>query len=126
MAILRGWSPEELTIDYDLIIVYWRSKMTKRVKLARSQYTLEFKTNLVQQIKEGQSLSSVSSSFGVPVQTLHTWVKRYNEGELKGASSTSVSIEQMEISRLKAENAQLRMERDILKKATAFFAKDVK
>lgn len=100
--------------------------MTKRVKLARSQYTLEFKTNLVQQIKEGQSLSSVSSSFGVPVQTLHTWVKRYNEGELKGASSTSVSIEQMEISRLKAENAQLRMERDILKKATAFFAKDVK
>jgi transposase len=46
-------------------------------------------------------------------------------GKLKGAGSKPVSDEQMEIARLRAEVARLKMERDILKKATAYFAKDV-
>jgi transposase len=57
-------------------------------------------------------------------QTLFNWVKASREGKLKGSDSASkVSAEQMEISRLRAELARVKMERDILEKATAYFAK---
>jgi transposase len=54
-------------------------------------------------------------------------VKAKREGRLKGVSSgKAVSAEQMEISRLRAELARVKMERDILGKATAYFAKGQK
>jgi transposase len=57
-------------------------------------------------------------------QTLGNWVKAHRAGTLKGASSKPlVTSEQMEISRLRAELARVTMERDILGKATAYFAK---
>jgi transposase len=60
-------------------------------------------------------------------QTLFNWVKAKREGRLKGAHrSKAVSAEQMEISRLRAELARVKMERDILGKATAYFAKGQK
>ena len=60
-------------------------------------------------------------------QTLCNWVKAQREGKLKGASGkTGVTAEQMEISRLRAELARVKMERDILGKATAYFAKGQK
>ena len=46
-----------------------------------------------------------------------------NKGQLKGAGDKPVSPEQMELARLRAENARLRMERDILGKATVYFAR---
>jgi transposase len=55
---------------------------------------------------------------------LHNWVKADREGRLVGADSKPVSPEQMEIARLRAENARLKMERDILGKATAYFARE--
>ncbi len=51
-------------------------------------------------------------------QTLFNWVKASRQGTLKGADRTPVSAEQMEISRLRAELARVKMERDILGKAT--------
>jgi transposase len=58
---------------------------------------------------------------------LFNWVKVHREGRLKGADSRSkVSAEQMEISRLRAELTRVKMERDILGKATAYFAKGQK
>jgi transposase len=57
-------------------------------------------------------------------QTLGNWVKAHRAGTLKGASGKpQVSAEQMENRRLRAELARVTMERDILGKATAFFAK---
>jgi transposase len=56
-------------------------------------------------------------------RTLFNWVKAQRAGELTGADSRAVSAEQMEISRLRAELARVKMERDILGKATAYFAK---
>lgn len=56
-------------------------------------------------------------------QTLFNWVKSQRAGKLTGADSKPVSAEQMEISRLRAELARVKMERDILGKATAYFAK---
>jgi transposase len=66
----------------------------------------------------------VARTLGVADQTLHNWIKADDRGSLAGASSKPVSAEQMEISRLRAELARTKMERDILKKATAYFAKE--
>ena len=63
-------------------------------------------------------------SLGVAEQTLFNWVKASREGRLSGADTKPVSAEQMEISRLRAELARVKMERDILKKATAYFARE--
>ncbi len=58
-------------------------------------------------------------------QTLNNWLKADAAGRLSGVGTVKpVSVEQMEISRLKAELARTRMERDILKEATAYFAKE--
>ena len=59
----------------------------------------------------------------LPKQTLENWVRLAHKGQLKGAGDKPVSPEQMELARLRAENARLRMERDILGKATAYFAR---
>lgn len=59
-------------------------------------------------------------------QTLFNWVKANQQGQLQGADSKPVSAKQMEIARLRAELARVKMERDILGKATAYFAKGAK
>lgn len=59
-------------------------------------------------------------------QTLFNWVKAHREGKLCGVDSNAVSAAQMEISRLRAELARVKMARDILGKATAYFAKAAK
>ena len=96
-------------------------------KSTRSRYTLEFKQEAVGLVESGQSIAAAARSLGVVEQTLFNWVKAKREGGLKGAhSSKAVSAEQMEISRLRAELARVKMERDILGKATAYFAKGQK
>jgi transposase len=59
-------------------------------------------------------------------QTLFNWVKASRHGRLTGADSKPVSAQEMEIARLRAELARVKMERDILGKATAYFAKAAK
>src|ERR1700689_1046064 len=95
--------------------------MTER---RRSRYTLEFKIEAVRLVQGGQSIAAVAKILGIAEQTLHNWIKRRAKGDLAGPNSKLVSPEQMEISRLRAELARVKMERDILKKATAYFAKE--
>ena len=90
----------------------------------RGKYTLEFKLEAVRLVKGGQAVPVTAKVLGVPVQTLGNWVRLSEKGQLKGAGDKPVSAEQMELARLRAENARLRKERDILKKATAYFAKE--
>jgi transposase len=92
-------------------------------KSSRARYTLEFKLEAVRMVKGGQSMAAVSKILGIADQTLH-WVKAEREGRLGGADSRPVSPEQMEIARLRAELARVKMERDIPGKATAYFAKE--
>ena len=93
-------------------------------KATRKQYTLEFKQEAVRLVESGQSPTLAVRSLGVSEQTLSNWVKAHRKGTLKGATSKPlVTAEQMEISRLRAELARVTMERDILGKATAYFAK---
>ena len=61
---------------------------------------------------------------GVPKASLENWVRLSAKGQLKGASDKPVNAEQMELARLRAELARVKMERDILKKATAYFARE--
>ena len=93
-------------------------------KSKRAQYTLEFKIEAVRLVRAGQSVAAVSATLGVASQTLHNWVKNEARGLLKGTASRPVSPEQREISRLRAELGRVKRERDILNKATAYFAKE--
>jgi transposase len=95
-------------------------------KATRARYTLEFKQEAVRLVKGGQSQASVAKMLGLVEQTLFNWVKASRQGQLKGADSKPVSAEQMEIARLRAELARVKMERDILGKATAYVAKAAK
>lgn len=99
--------------------------MTKKKtsSATRARYTMEFKLEAVRLVEKGQSIAAVARSLGVVDQTLFNWVKVHKAGKLVGADTKPVSAEQMEISRLRAELARVKMERDILGKATAYFAK---
>ena len=93
------------------------------MKTVRVRYTLEFKQEAVRLVTVGQSIAAAARSLGVVEQTLFNWVKADRPGKLKSADSKVVSAEQMEIGRLQAELARVKAERDILGKATAYFAK---
>jgi len=95
-------------------------------KRPRAKYTLEFKLEALRQIAAGQSVAVVSAVLGVGAQTLHNWLKAQREGKLGGPGSKAVSAEQMELARLRAELARKTMEIDILKKAAAYFARELK
>ena len=91
---------------------------------ARGKYTLEFKLEAVRLVKGGQAAPVTAKILGMPVQTLGNWVRLSEKGQLKGAGDRPVNAEQMELARLRAELARVKMERDILKKATAYFARE--
>jgi transposase len=93
------------------------------MRKTRARYTLEFKQEAVRLVEGGQSIAAAARTLGVVERTLFNWVKAQRAGEFTGADSRAVSAEQMEISRLRAELARVKMERDILGKATAYFAK---
>ena len=63
-----------------------------------------------------------AKELGLVEQTLRNWVKASAGGKLSGPGAKPVTPKQMELSRLRAENARLKMHVDILKKATAYFA----
>jgi transposase-like protein len=90
----------------------------------RASYTLEFKLEAVRLIQGGQACSVTAKVLGIPKQTLENWLRLAAKGKLTGAGAKPVSAEQMELARLRAELARVKMERDILKKATAFFARE--
>ena len=62
--------------------------------------------------------------WGCPEQTLSNWVRLADKVALQGAGERPVSAQQMELARLRAELARVKMERDILKKAEAYFARE--
>ncbi len=94
-------------------------------KIPKQEYTIEFKEQAVKQVEMGKSIGLVAKELGLVEQTLRNWVKLAAAGKLSGAGSKVVTPEQMDLSRLRAENVRLKRECEILKKATAYFARDV-
>jgi transposase len=95
------------------------------MKIPRQSYTLEFKELAINRVKDGQSVSSVAKELGMNEQTLRNWSGAAARGALTGSATKIVSADQMELSRLRAENVRLKRENEIIKKAAAYFAKDV-
>ena len=86
----------------------------------RARYTLEFKLEAGRLVKAGQEASVTARVLGVPKQTLSNWVRLAEAQQLQGAGERPVSAEQLALARLRAELARVKMERDILKNATAY------
>lgn len=85
-------------------------------------YTLEFKAEAVKLVTEqGYSLAEAARNLGIHANLLRTWKQKI---EAAAQDESLTEDEQMELARLRKENQRLRMERDILKKATAFFASE--
>lgn len=93
-------------------------------KIPKAECTAEFKELTAKRVMDGQRVGAVAKELGLNEQTLRNWVKAAKAGKLNPAGGKKVTPEQMELSRMRAENARLRMENEILKKATAYFAKD--
>jgi transposase len=92
-------------------------------KIPKQEYTAEFKEQAVRRAQE-VGIGVAARELGLVEQTLRNWVKAVAAGKLTAPGAKPVTPEQMELSRLRAENARLKMHVDILKKATAYFAKD--
>ena len=94
------------------------------MKIPKQEYTPEFKELAVKRVKSGQPVSAVAKELGLVEQTLRNWVKAAEAGKLNRTGGKVVTPEQMELSRLRAENIRLKRENEILKKATAYFARE--
>ena len=100
-------------------------------KLHRQVYTNEFRQQAVELItRERLSLAEAARRLSILPKTLLKWVRRAKTGALSSSSANSgaarhtVTDAEAEVSRLRRENAELRMESDILKKSAAYFASE--
>ena len=91
----------------------------------RRKFTKEFKVEAVRLLDQpGMSVSKAATDLGVPENTLYRWRRELTEDGVEAFRGQGrLRSDQEELARLRRENAELRMEREILKKATAFFAK---
>ena len=89
-------------------------------------YTKQFKIDAVNLVTEqGYKLSEAARNLGIDPSVLRRWKIRFeNEGTDAFPGKGHMIAEKEELSRLRKENKRLRMEREILKKAAAFFAKE--
>jgi len=91
------------------------------------RYTEEFKREAVALVERGeQPTSAIAADLGLSKDTLYGWVSKSRSGAGSRPARTSSSDIERDNIRLRKEVAVLKMERDILKKATAFFAKESK
>jgi transposase len=90
----------------------------------RIRYTEEFKKDAAYQVTDrGHSVADVSRRLGVCTKSMYDWVKLYSQPDRQRQEAADQSVE---IRRLKAELSRVTEERDILKKATAYFAREAK
>lgn len=91
--------------------------------MSKPVYTHEYRERLVELVRTGESPEKLAEQHEPCAATIRAWVKQadLNEGRRKDGLTTE---EREELRRLKRENRQLREERDILKKAAAWFARE--
>ena len=94
------------------------------MKKKKSKYTQEFKEEAVKLITEqGYQITEAARNLGINQTMLWRWKRDMKEEENPSGSQGGKSL-QAELTRLRKENKRLKMEREILKKAAAFFAKE--
>ena len=95
-----------------------------------SKYTKEFKDGAVQlALNSDEAVVKIAADLDIHVKTLYNWISAYKKEHnipIRGVNqSSSIETTDEEIKRLRKENKLLKQERDILKKATAYFAKEI-
>jgi transposase len=97
----------------------------KQGRRPRRTFSDEFKADVVRLCREGgESIKSVSERLDLTETSVRDWVKQAEVDEQGGSATALTTDEKAELSRLRREVKRLTLERDILKKATAFFAKE--
>ena len=97
-------------------------------RIPRRIFTAEFKREAVKLVTEqGLTFTEASKKLDIATKSLRTWKDQLERGKLKASLGVSkLTADQQRIRELERELAIAKMERDILKKATAFFAKESK
>jgi transposase len=94
-------------------------------KRKRRAFTNEFKIQTVRLVRDsGKSIGEVARELDLTESAVRTWVRQATIDAGRGGAGLLTTEEREELGRLRREVRTLRMERDILKKATAFFAKE--
>ena len=98
------------------------TNLKKKPTGRHAHYTPEFRAEAVRLVQtSGRSLSEIARDLGIAVSTLGKWVAAHKEAELLSGPHMDTA---KEMARLRRENELLRQERDLLKKAAAFFARE--
>jgi len=95
--------------------------------IPQGRYTKEFREEAVKMVNDGgMSLPEAARRLSLPPSTLGNWVKAHKAGKLGDIGKTRKPLTEieMELARVKKELVETRMERDLLKKAAAYFAKE--
>jgi transposase len=95
--------------------------MVSKVPKTRPAYPDEFHREAVQMLRAGRTPRELAESLGVSEQTLRNW-RRQDQVDRRERDDGLTSDERDELRRLRRENARLKQERDLLKRAAAFFA----
>ena len=94
-------------------------------KRRRRAFSDEFKAETVRLVREsGKSIGAIARELDLTETALRRWVRQAEIDAGRGPAGALTTSERDELTQLRRENKRLRMERDILKKATAFFAKE--
>lgn len=96
-------------------------------RIPNGKYTKEFRVEAVKLVTEGGlPVPEAGRRLSLPPSTLNTWVKAYAAGKLGdvGKNHKPLSEVELALARTKRELAEVKMERDLLKKAAAYFAKE--
>ena len=93
-------------------------------KRKRRSFTPEFKADAVKLVRGGRSIPDVTRELDLTDTALREWVRRAEIDEGKGPRGALTTVEREELTRLRREVKRLQVERDILKAAATFFAKE--
>jgi transposase len=97
----------------------------EKSKRSRRIFTADFKADAVRLCQQGdRRIAQVAADLGVNETNLRAWVRQSEIDVGSSRSDALTSDERRELARLRKENKRLTMEREILKKATAFFARE--
>ena len=103
-----------------------KDKKNKKQRRPRRKFTDEFRADVVRLCQsEGESIAEVAKRLDLTESAVRGWVKKAEQEALDGGEGPALTTsEKEELQRLRRENKQLKMEREILKKAATFFAKE--
>jgi transposase len=99
----------------------------RRIGIPQGRYTKEFREEAVKLVTEGKmAVLQAARQLSLPPSTLENWIKAHKAGKLANVGKTYRPLTdiEMELVRMKKELAEVKMGREILKKAAAYFAKE--